>query len=57
MTRQPGFWLLVVIFGFYFVAEHGIMNWLVAYGTGALGLEASPGGLYLSGVLRRDDSG
>lgn len=49
VTRQPGFWLLVVIFGFYFVAEHGIMNWLVAYGTGALGLEASRAALYLSG--------
>ena len=49
VTAQPGFWLLVVIFGFYFVAEHGIMNWLVAYGTGALGLDASRAALYLSG--------
>lgn len=56
VTRQPGFWLLVVIFGFYFVAEHGIMNWLVAYGTGALALRP-PGGPLPLRVLRRDDSG
>ena len=29
---------LVLIFGLYFIAEHGIMNWLVSYATNALGV-------------------
>lgn len=29
---------VVLLFGFYFIAEHGIMNWLVAYGTQHLAL-------------------
>lgn len=30
---------LVFVFGFYFIAEHGVMNWLVAYATSGLGME------------------
>ena len=26
----------VLVFGFYFITEHGVMNWLVAYGTTGL---------------------
>lgn len=47
--RQKGFLILVLIFGFYFIAEHGIMNWLVSYGTGALKLPAAKAAMYLSG--------
>ena len=28
----------VLVFGFYFIAEHGVMNWMVAYGVDGLGL-------------------
>ena len=34
----PAFLPLVFIFGLYFIAEHGIMNWLVSYATNALGV-------------------
>lgn len=49
VMKQKNYWLLVLIFGCYFIAEHGIMNWLVAYGTGALELSASKASGYLSG--------
>ena len=32
----PAFLSLVLIIGLYFIAEHGIMNWLVSYATNAL---------------------
>lgn len=32
----PAFLPLVPIIGLYFIAEHGIMNWLVSYATNAL---------------------
>ena len=32
----PGILPLVLIIGLYFIAEHGIMNWLVSYATNAL---------------------
>ena len=32
----PAFLPLVLIIGLYFIAEHGIMNWLVSYATNAL---------------------
>ena len=48
-VKRKGFWLLVLIFGLYFIGEHGIMNWLVSYGTGALGMETSRAAAYLSG--------
>ena len=48
VTRQPGFWLLVVIFGFYFVAEHGIMNWLFSYCIQAFQLPSGKASVYLS---------
>lgn len=48
-VKQNGFWLLVLIFGLYFIGEHGIMNWLVSYGTHALGLEVSRAATCLSG--------
>lgn len=48
IVSRPGFALLIAIFGLYFVAEHGIMNWLVSYGTNALGMGASEAAFYLS---------
>lgn len=46
--RNPAFPFLVVIFGFYFIAEHGIMNWMTAYATQELGMSLSDGAMYLS---------
>lgn len=38
IVRNPAFPYLVLILGFYFIAEHGILNWFVTYGTRELGL-------------------
>ena len=39
---------LVFVFGFYFIAEHGVMNWLVAYATAGLGMEQAKASNYLA---------
>lgn len=41
IIREGDFWLFVLIFGFYFIAEHGIMNWMNLYGRKGLGMEAN----------------
>lgn len=38
----------VLVFGFYFIAEHGVMNWMVAYGVDGLGLPQASAAKYLS---------
>ena len=38
----------VLVFGFYFIAEHGVMNWMVAYGVDGLGLSQASAAKYLS---------
>lgn len=38
--KVPAFWFFVLIFGFYFVGEHGVMNWMNIYSIEAL--EMSP---------------
>lgn len=38
----------VLVFGFYFIAEHGVMNWMVAYGVDGLGLPQAAAAKYLS---------
>lgn len=38
----------VLIFGLYFVAEHGVLNWLVAYATSALSLSTGTAANYLA---------
>ena len=45
---QPVFWYFFLIFGFYFIAEHGIMNWLVIYCQQQLGMETGRASLYLA---------
>ena len=39
---------LVFVFGFYFIAEHGVMNWLVAYATAGLRMEQAKASNYLA---------
>ena len=38
----------VLVFGFYFIAEHGVMNWMVAHGVDGLGLPQASAAKYLS---------
>lgn len=45
---NPAFYYISVSFGLYFVAEHGILNWLVTYLQNALGMAASSASSYLA---------
>ncbi len=45
----------VLVFGFYFIAEHGVMNWMVAYGVDGLGLPQASAAKVSFGVLWRHD--
>lgn len=45
---EPVFWCLTIVFGFYFIAEHGILNWLILYGRNELKLTAPGASRYLS---------
>ena len=40
--------LITLSLGFYMIAEHGITNYLIMYGTGYLGISAASAGLSLS---------
>ena len=48
LVRNPATLLLILICGCYFVAEHGLMNWLTSYGSEHLGLTISDSAKYLS---------
>ncbi len=48
ILKNPASILLVFICGFYFVAEHGLMNWLTSYGSEHLGLSVPRSAFYLS---------
>lgn len=39
IIRNPAFVFLILIFGFYFIAEHGILNWFMLYGVHTMNLE------------------
>lgn len=41
------FWFFVAMFGFYFIGEHGIMNWLLSYCISAFSMPAAEA----SGIL------
>ena len=48
---MPGasiFWLLVLMMGFYFIGEHGIMNWMLTYCMNALQMPSHTSSTYLS---------
>ena len=48
---MPGasiFWLLVLMMGFYFIGEHGIMNWMLTYCMNALQMPSHAASAYLS---------
>lgn len=48
IIKNPAFFYLILILGFYFVAEHGILNWLVSYSSKALGYSVSESSGHLS---------
>lgn len=48
VLKSPAFYLLVFIFGFYFIAEHGIMNWWRMYLTDEVKLDAEKSSLWLT---------
>lgn len=53
--RDSRFYLLVCIFGCYFIAEHGMMNWFVSYGVSGMGMEkgsaANITALFFAGIM------
>ena len=48
LIKDPATHLLILICGGYFIAEHGLMNWLTSYGSEYLGLSVSASAGYLS---------
>ena len=48
VMKNPAFFYLVLVLGFYFVAEHGILNWLVTYCTNQLEFSMANASTYLS---------
>lgn len=54
---NPAFYYISVSFGLYFVAEHGILNWLVTYLQNALGMAASSASNYLAIFFGGNDAG
>ena len=47
-AKNPAFPLFVLIFGFYFIAEHSIMNWFVQISTDAYSLTVNQASTYLA---------
>lgn len=48
IMRTPAFVFFVLLFGFYFIAEHGILNWFLIYGTKELQRSTKASAGYLS---------
>lgn len=48
IIKNPAFVYYILVFGFYFVAEHGILNWFMVYGVSGLGLEKAHVAVLLS---------
>lgn len=46
LLRKKELWFLVLIFGLYFIGEHGIMNWMKLYCIEGLSMEAAQASLY-----------
>lgn len=44
--KRPAFWFFFLIFGFYFVGEHGIMNWMNIYCLQALHMPAGQAAVF-----------
>ncbi|MEG2700369.1 MAG: MFS transporter [Hungatella sp.] len=46
--KDPILWMLVLIFGLYFIAEHGMMNWFVLYSVEHMGIATGKASNYLA---------
>ncbi len=46
--RNPAAKYLILLFGCYYIAEHGLQNWMVTYGSSYLGFTLERSALYLS---------
>lgn len=46
--NSPILWLLVLVFGFYFIGEHGVLNWLLLYCKDQFNMDSSQASIYLS---------
>ncbi len=46
--NSPILWLLILVFGFYFIGEHGVLNWLLLYCQDQFGMEQNQASIYLS---------
>ncbi len=46
--RNPAAKYLILLFGMYYIAEHGLQNWMVTYGSSYLGYTTQQAALYLS---------
>lgn len=53
--KNKAAWFLIPVFGFYFVAEHGMMNWFVVYSVQGLGMDAAKAAdclaLFFGGIM------
>lgn len=48
VLKNPACKYLILLCGFYYIAEHGLQNWLVTYGSEHLGFTVSRSAMYLS---------
>ncbi|SDA12512.1 Fucose permease [Ruminococcus sp. YE71] len=48
IIKDPATLLLILVCGCYFIAEHGLMNWLTSYGSVHLGFTVQKAAMYLS---------
>ncbi len=48
ILKNPAFYLFIFVFGFYFIAEHGIMNWWKTYLEKCLSFDTKSAAVYLS---------
>lgn len=48
VLKNPACKYLILLCGFYYIAEHGLQNWLVTYGSEHLGFTVSKSAMYLS---------
>lgn len=48
VLKNPACKYLILLCGFYYVAEHGLQNWLVTYGSEYLGFTVSRSAFFLS---------
>lgn len=48
IIKTPAFLFFILLFGFYFIAEHGILNWFLIYGTQELRMTTKISAGYLS---------